>query len=79
MSDRNNFDTLDILAGAIGVAFAFIVLPFPADRGTERIVVGISVLLMVAIKCRPQAAHVVPVIMHPHITSEWPANQLVAA
>ena len=39
----------------------------------------LTYLLMVAIKCRPQAVHVVPVIMHPHITSEWPANQLVAA
>lgn len=50
MSDQNNFDTLDILAGAIGVALAFMLLPFPADRLTERIVVGLSVFVMVIIK-----------------------------
>ncbi len=50
MSDRNNFDTLDILAAAIGVALAFMMLPFPSDRTTERVVVGISVFLMVVIK-----------------------------
>jgi len=50
MDERNNFDTLDILAGAIGVAIGFMLLPFPADRLTERIVVGISVFIMVVIK-----------------------------
>ena len=50
MGDRNNFDTLDILAGAIGVTFAFMLLPQPVDRFTERVVVPLSMLAMVTIK-----------------------------
>ena len=50
MNDKLNFDTVDILAGAIGAFIAFSVLPISSDRGTERIVVGLSVLLMVTIK-----------------------------
>jgi len=50
VEDRINFDTLDILAAAIGVICAFSLLPFPAERGTERTVVGLSVFAMVAVK-----------------------------
>lgn len=50
MNDRINFDTLDILAAAIGLIIAFSLLPVPADRNTERIVVGLSVLAMVSVK-----------------------------
>lgn len=50
MSDRLNFDTLDILAAVAGVAFAFFLLPFPAERNTERIVVGLSALAAVTLK-----------------------------
>lgn len=47
MDDRFNFDTLDILAAAIGIVFAFSILPFPVDRFTERTVVGLSVVAMI--------------------------------
>ncbi len=50
MDDKINFDTLDILAVAVGVVFAFSLLPVPADRGTERIVVGLSTFAMVTVK-----------------------------
>ena len=50
MDDQLNFDTLDILAVAMGAGFAFSLLSLPADRGTERIVVGLSVLAMVTLK-----------------------------
>jgi hypothetical protein len=49
VDDKINFDTLDILAVAIGVVLAFSLLPVPADHGTERIVVGLSALAMVTI------------------------------
>ncbi len=50
MDERNNFDTFDILAAAIGVVFAFMLLPQPVDRLTERIVVPLSMLAAVTIK-----------------------------
>lgn len=50
MDEKINFDTLDILAAAIGAVIAFSLLPVPADRGTERVVVGLSVLAMVIVK-----------------------------
>ena len=50
MSDKLNFDSLDILAAGLGAIAAFSVLPVPGERNTERIVVGISVFLAVAIK-----------------------------
>ena len=50
LNERNNFDTLDILAAAIGMVIAFSLLPVPADRGTERIVVCLSILVIVTIK-----------------------------
>jgi hypothetical protein len=50
VDDKINFDTLDILAAAIGVVLAFSLLPVPAHHGTERTVVGLSVLAMVTIK-----------------------------
>jgi polyferredoxin len=50
MDDQLNFDTLDILAAAVGVVIAFMLLPFPADRLTERIVVPLCALAVVTIK-----------------------------
>jgi hypothetical protein len=50
MDEPINFDTLDIVAVAIGVVFAFSILPVPANRGTERIVVCLSALAMVTVK-----------------------------
>ena len=58
MSDKNNFDTLDILAAAIGLVLAYTLLPQPVDRGTERVVVVLSMLALVTIKrfCIPTKA-----------------------
>lgn len=50
LNDKNNFDTLDILAAAVGVVFAFIVLPQPSVHSTERIVVSLFVLAAVFVK-----------------------------
>lgn len=50
MNDKLNFDTIDILFAAIGGFVALSILPFPADRLIERIVVPLSMLLMVTIK-----------------------------
>lgn len=50
MSDKLNFDSLDILAASLGVIAAFAILPVPGDRATERITVVILVFLAVAVK-----------------------------
>ena len=50
MRDQLNFDTLDILAAALGAIAAFSVLPVDGDRSTQRIVVCISVFFTVAAK-----------------------------
>jgi FtsH-binding integral membrane protein len=50
MDDKLNFDTLDVLAAAIGVVIAFMILPNPVDRMTERIVVPLCMLAIVTLK-----------------------------
>jgi len=50
MNDKNNFDTLDILAAAVGLALAFTLLPQRVYYGIEETVVVELILAAVTIK-----------------------------
>ena len=48
--EKMNFDSLDVLAAALGMIAAFSVLPAQSDRHTERIVVPLSMFFAVVLK-----------------------------